>query len=105
MGFILHYFNQYIVNKPKKILTFLGLLSKLKINTDDANLMYLSNYLKPTRNYETKKGVNFVQSTRNYETKKGVNFVQSTRNYETKKGVNLYIHNHKTKKGVNYVDC
>ena len=75
MGFILHYFNQYIVNKPKKILTFLGLLSKLKINTDDANLMYLSNYLKPTRNYETKKGVN------------------------------LYIHNHKTKKGVNYVDC
>ncbi len=89
MGFILHYFNQYIVNKPKKILTFLGLLSKLKINTDDANLMYLSNYLKPTRNYETKKGVNFVQSTRNYE---------------TKKGVNLYIHNHKTKKGVNYVD-
>jgi hypothetical protein len=38
MGIILNYFNQYEVNKPKKILTFLGLLEEILINMNDGNL-------------------------------------------------------------------
>lgn len=38
MGIILNYFNQYKVNKPKKILTFLGLLEEILINMNDGNL-------------------------------------------------------------------
>ena len=38
MGIILNYFNQYKVNKPKKIITYKSLLEERMINMNDGNL-------------------------------------------------------------------